>query len=223
MLAGGPIRGGLQAHPRCRSRWRSSHRRRCPRGCRMGRFPELLGSRRDEGRETGANRPEHRRDLGRAGLVQRHGRAAVERSGPATFRVCDLLTNPRRCERQPAASRRLYGPPFVREQVCALVPPVPCWWRRAGSARAELQTRIRTCEGMADGSLGDCSCPVGEALAAGSAPTSWLTRGESRDRRGSRGLIQPGHAVWHDRTRRPPERRSGTRSATFAGACYSST
>ena len=59
--------------------------------------------------------------------------------------------------------------------------------------------------------------PPGRRLHRGSP------EGESRDRRGSRGLIQPGHAVWHDRTRRPPERRSGTRSATFAGACYSST
>jgi hypothetical protein len=36
-----PIRGGLQAHPRCRSHWRSSHQHRWPRRCWMGRLPEL--------------------------------------------------------------------------------------------------------------------------------------------------------------------------------------
>lgn len=35
----------------------------------------------------------------------RHRRAAVECPGPVTVRICDLLTDPRRCERPPAPSR----------------------------------------------------------------------------------------------------------------------
>jgi hypothetical protein len=70
----GPYRGT----PRPRSR-----------GCRLAtRSGHLVPA----GTGAAPYRPEHQRDLGRAGLVQRHGRAAVERSGPATFRVCDLLT-----------------------------------------------------------------------------------------------------------------------------------
>jgi hypothetical protein len=46
VLAGGPIRGGLQAHPRCRSAWRSRHRRVCP--------PSLLdGTRRSSNSPSG--------------------------------------------------------------------------------------------------------------------------------------------------------------------------
>ena len=51
------------------------------------------------GLEAIESRPSQQRDLGRDGVVQRHGRAAIDRFGPATVRVCDLLTNPQRCRR----------------------------------------------------------------------------------------------------------------------------
>ena len=62
-------------------------------------------------------------------MAERRSSAPARR--PSGSVTC-LLTNPRRCERQPAPHDGLRGPPFVREQVCALVPARPRWWRIRG-------------------------------------------------------------------------------------------
>ena len=134
-----------------------------------GAFVPMQGGGPREGRSALACRPSQQRDPGRDGLVQRHGGAAVERFGPATVRVCGLLTNPRRCRRQPALSRRP-APPSLRVRAGQLArAPLPCWWRRGGASlgkgarRAFAVARVSRADAMG-GSL--------RPRAAAAAPSS---------------------------------------------------
>jgi hypothetical protein len=99
---------------------------------RYGRQAIVIGLSGWRRRETRACRPSQQRELGRDGLVQRHGRAAVERSGPATFRIVTSSQTRGGANASRPPHDGLHGPPFVCEQVWALVPPLPCWWRISG-------------------------------------------------------------------------------------------
>jgi hypothetical protein len=113
LLAGGPIRDGLQAHPRCRPRWRSSHRPRSPRRCCMGRAATVSARSFRVDSETSPDRPSGKSSEGSSwrllGLSERQRRAACCQRDPDRRQTPSRLRSRRRRSTRVHAKAALRG------------------------------------------------------------------------------------------------------------------
>jgi len=136
-------------------------------------------------RDTNPFRPSQERDLGGDGLVQRHGRAAVERSGSAVLRVVTSSHTHGAATASRPGRDGLHSPPFVCERICALVLPLPCWWRKGGREKAWTCARARPAGYPKQGAWrgqSEADPPLLPRISKSSASSAAMTTGSAASR-----------------------------------------